>query len=156
MTQFINSQMPDIPRSGQSLQTASTPGRKVDFIQPTGLGYTSGTITSGSTLSITSAVQIWPEDLATILRDNSNMLGWNDVALWPFYNIFVDTDSDANFFFGTGASLTAAQKNITMAQYDHITPYTNQTLSTSFLFKNNDVSSHTIYFYAGAKYVITG
>lgn len=154
MSQFINSQKPDEARSGQSLQPQSTLGRKIDFINQTNFGSTSFTLSaSGGQFGIRFEYEIYPEDLSEENRNINTVLPSLKVVLWPVFNIYVDTENETHFF-GAGTGLTAGQQNITMSHFQHISPYTGNSASTSLVFQNNDSSDHTIYLTGGGFYVI--
>lgn len=153
MSQFINSQSPDMPRSGQSLQPESTGGSRIDFIQQTDIGSTSVTISSGGAGTITVSVILYPEDMPEESKTSTNFLANDKVLVWPFFNIFIDTNEDAGYFWATGSSLTNEQKNIEISNIEHITPYSDASHTVSFLFTNYGADTHTVYFHIGAKFV---
>lgn len=149
-------QAPERGQSGSTLNKGSTPGSRVNFIGSTSIGTGTLVLSAGGTGGITANTSIWDPLLPTSARNNNNLKSWNDAVVWSYFDIFVDVDNNFNYEFGGGASLSSGQKNITMSKFQNISPVVNKTHTVNFFFKNNDSSEHTIYFYLGGKYAITG
>lgn len=156
MTQFIVSQDPDKPRSGQSLQKESTPGTKVEFVNQSTTAETSITLTTGQTGSIRYQLSLYPPDLPTVSRAAENVIPQLSCVAWDYFDFFTDTNNDYNYEFGVGASLTSAQKNITMSPWYPYAPASETSINVIRVFKNNDTSTHTIYTSGFFKYIIFG
>ena len=76
-----------------------------------------------------------------------------------YYNVYVDTDSDGNYFWPDGASMSAGQKKIQISLINKAASnvYSGSSLysaTNGMLFYNGDSSSHTIYLYIRYKYII--
>lgn len=145
------------PREGEPanfLNRGSASGAILRTIKVTNFGSTSFSVAAGGNTALEFSASIYPLDLPRNERTDENVYSWDNVLVIPYYDIFVDTDDDFDYEFGAGPSLSAGQLNIQMSQYELITPNSGTSFSSTFVFKNSDVSSHTIYWYGGAKYLI--
>lgn len=157
--QTIKSTVPDKPVNGASLTRDSVAGRKTQFINRTSDGGVSFTLTAGQIAWVSTNVVLWSDILPEVARNTDNLVSWDGSISWQYLDCYIDSEASTNYI---GAStLTSGQKLVKMQFFDQITPntYSGSTAmshSSRILVENDDVSSHTIYLYARAKYLISG
>lgn len=153
----IAGQAPEPGQSGATLNKNSTPGQSIGFARQTNTGFASFTITSGSTTGVNANIDIYDNTIPVASRGAQNLKSWNDTIIWQYFNIFIDNDNDFNYQIGTGTSLSSEQKLVHItSQQPMITPVSGHSATVTFQFRNTGASSHTVYFYQKAKYIITG
>ncbi len=149
----IEGQAPEPGQDGGFLTRHSTSGTKVDFVDQTTVGFVQFTLGSGLVACVNAEVLIYDPTLPNVEQNQQVLKSWNQSLVWPFFDIFIDTNNLAHQY-GVGSSLTSAQKNILVGCLDLKTPSSDVSAAVSVTIKNFDSSSHIIYFYLSSKYII--
>lgn len=149
-------QSPEKAQSGSFLHAGSTPGSKIAYIDNIAIGSAILALTAGGHGTISADIDIYDPAIPEALRTDENIKSWYNAAVWPYFDIFVDNDANFNYFVGAGGSLSADQTLVKYQWVNLITPTDGKTHTLYMTFYNGGASPHTIYFYVGAKYVITG
>lgn len=160
MGQKILTNKPDDPISGASLMRGSTAGRKAQFVQSTNVASGSFTISSGSTVSLNNTVSLFPKDIPVSAQNVSNLATAAQSIVWPVADFYIDTQ-DTNHYIFRGASLSSEQLLMDLDVLNVYTPeiYSGSTTYSGeviYFFKNNGISSHTIFYVLTFKYIMFG
>lgn len=149
-------QSPEKGQAGAFLHAGSTAGSKIAYIDNIAIGFASATLPAGSHATIGTDIDIYDPLIPVALRTDENIKQWYAAAVWPYFDIFIDNDANFNYFLGAGSSLSADQALVKGIPLNLITPTNGKTHTIYMTFYNEGASQHIVYFYVGAKYVITG
>lgn len=157
----IDANQPDKPLSGDSLMRRSVSGRKQQFTKQSTTVSTEFTMAAGTTSNVILVFTGFPEEIAdTNLRNEDNLVSWEDSITWFFEDIRVDVnDSDHNIGY---LFMTAEERKVSVTKVSNMTQEffgpddTPYTATQYYNFANNGSSSHTIYMTAVCKYILFG
>ncbi len=142
---IINTQSPDLTRSGSSLSKQSTPGTRVDFVNRSTIGGTSFVLAAGTGHALQFTLTLYPQDLPVASQASGLQIPQLSLIAIPMMDIFIDNDNDYNYEYGDGPSLSAGQQKISASRYDAYAPPSGASYVSITNFINHDSGSHTIY-----------
>lgn len=160
MGRTINTNQPDRPMSGASLQRESVAGRKNQFVTDTGVGSGTTTIAAGGFATFLFIMFHWYPELAFVNQSVANAIPQSQLVLIPVLDSYVDTDNNSDFYMNTGSSLSGDQQKVhlevvtQMGQGDYGSADYSGLIQVRV--KNEGTSSHAVYIHMGCKAIAYG
>lgn len=163
---IIKGQRPERGKSGAVLNTATVSGLKLQGYIDDRVLVNGAVISDGEPVSILSTsanfkqglyvdIQIWPPELPVDKRTNDNLLTWQEVMVFPYWDTFVDNgDRDPDYIWPDGSALTSGQTNAEVEFGKPIRASDNATISFWRALQNRDGASHIYWTYFSYKYLI--